>query len=62
MIKSELEEAGFLIVFMPLFFTLFHYIDGSRPFVTEFEVGAISGVVLLKLVDALQVWFGKIRS
>jgi hypothetical protein len=39
---------------LPLLFCFFHWIDGTRPLITEFEAGAIVAVVILKLIEALR--------
>lgn len=58
LVKFRLAEAiGFAAV-APVFFCLLHWIDGTRPFVTEFEAGAITGVVWLKLIEVLRAKFG----
>jgi hypothetical protein len=53
-VKFRLSEAALVGTMLPSVFCLFHWIEGSRPFITEFEAGAIWAVILLKLNEALR--------
>jgi hypothetical protein len=53
-VKFKIFEAGMLAISTPLFFASFHLILGDRPLISEFEAGGVTGVVLLKLIEALR--------
>lgn len=53
-VKFKLLEAGCAAICLPIGFSICHIIFGERPHITEFEAGAICGVVLLKLIDSLR--------
>lgn len=50
--KDRLAEGVGFAIGLTLVFILFHFIDGSRPLIPEFEAGGITGVVMLKLMEA----------
>lgn len=57
--EYNLLEAVALATFAPLFFCALHAVDGTRPLVTEFEAGGITGVVLYKLIEVLRTASGR---
>lgn len=54
--RFRIFEIVGIAVLAPAFFCLLHWIDGTRPFVTEFEAGGITGAVLIKFTEALRVY------
>jgi hypothetical protein len=56
--KLKLAEALGLGMSALICFPIFNAVDGTRPLITEFEAGAIAGVVLLKLIEALHAYIG----
>jgi hypothetical protein len=54
--QFKLAEAAGLGLLAPVFFFLIHAVEGTRPFVTEFEAGAVVGVCLLKLIEAFRAY------
>ena len=53
--RFRIFEIVGIAVLAPAFFCLLHWIDGTRPFVTEFEAGGITGAVLIKFTEALRI-------
>jgi hypothetical protein len=55
-VRLHCIEALLFAITGPIAFSLLHYIDGTRPLVTEFETGGIVGVVLLKCIEAIRAY------
>ena len=55
-IRYKLFEVFMAVLIMPICFSLIHIVEGSRPLVTEFEVGAITGIVLVKLIEVWRIY------
>ncbi len=60
-VALKLCEALSFVFLPPVAFCVFHVITGDRPLITEFEAGAIVGVILLKLIEALRIYVGRSR-
>jgi hypothetical protein len=54
-LKIKLTEA-LLVLLIPLNFCLIRAIDGVRPLITQFEAGAATAIVGLKLIEALKTY------
>lgn len=51
--QFRISQVVISAVGLPLAFCVMHSIDGTRPWVTEFEWGGITGVVLVRIQDAV---------
>jgi len=56
LVKFRIFEAIVGPTVAMIFFCAFHFIEGSRPLITEFEAGALWGFVLLKLIEAVRAY------
>ena len=54
-VQWKLMQAGIAVTALPAVFTFNHWLEG-QPLVSEFEVGAVLAVVLVRLQEVLAAW------